>query len=176
MQIHTEALEFVLLWGSEVHALFARSVSWQHGAHFQLDTGSVEKSYSALSCFSKLSTAQESLRRQACPISGRFKISPHVATVVTFETSNVGHQRIRLCSAPRGCKAQLMLRFLLGSQYNLPGWNEKCCELLLDFKANINEKSFARSSTQHPVQLYAAIWLYDMCMSLVIHSAWTAIE
>ena len=35
--------------------------------------------------------------------------------------------------------------------------NEKCCELLLDFKANINEKSFARSSTQHPVQLYAAI-------------------
>ena len=27
VQIHSKALEFVLLWGSEVHALFARSVS-----------------------------------------------------------------------------------------------------------------------------------------------------
>lgn len=128
---------------------------------------------------SKLSTAQESLRRQACPISGRFKISPHVATVVTSETSNVGHQRIRLCSAPCGCKAQLILRFLLRSAPNTTcqGGKREVLWAASRLQSKHQREILCEELNTTPfsfMQLYDYTIWYDMCMSRVIHSAWTA--
>lgn len=128
---------------------------------------------------SKLSTAQESLRRQACPISGRFKILPHVPTVVTIETSNVGHQRIRLCSAPRGCKAQLILRFLLRSAPNTTcqGGKREVLWAASRLQSKHQREILCEELNTTPfnfMQLYDYTIWYDMCMLLVIHSAWIA--